>query len=101
MRRALLSFGRGHTLYLDGFPKSGFVLLQFCGPWGDASYESAAALKRTHWVAIRNELIYDINWGSWIPIFAWETIVYPMFRMYEPRITGWEIRSAISVEDHP
>lgn len=79
------------------FPSNGVALLQFVGPWGGENTTSPTALRRTHWVGVKGELIYDLNWGSWLPVLSWEAVVYPMFTDFEPRITGWSIRCGLQV----
>lgn len=71
------------------FPSNGVSLLQFLGPW--TSKRSPRVLRYTHWVAVKGDLIYDLNWGGWLPLISWEAIVFPMFKEINPRITGWRI----------
>jgi hypothetical protein len=81
------------------FPADGVALLQFIGPWGDETTNSSAALKRTHWVGVKGELMYDLNWGAWLPLISWEAVVYPMFADFEPRISGWTVRCGLEIPD--
>jgi hypothetical protein len=83
------------------FPTDGVALLQFIGPWGDETTTSSSALRRTHWVGVKGALLYDLNWGAWLPLISWEAIVFPMFTDFEPRIAGWSVRCGLQVETTP
>ena len=97
MKAAFAEDGISVHQILGEFPANGVALLQFIGPWGSETTSSIAALKRTHWVGVKGELIYDLNWGAWLPVLSWEAVVYPMFTNFEPRISGWSVRCGLQV----
>ncbi len=77
-------------------PDRGAVLVQFCGPWGDSTTQSSRALKNTHWIAIDCDFVYDINWNGWLPLQVWEAMIYSQFKLMNPKISGWEVRSSLN-----
>lgn len=81
------------------WPVDGVALLQFLGPWGNEKSPSSAALRYTHWVGVKRDLIYDLNWGAWLPLLSWEALVYPMFTDFEPKISGWKVRCGLQIEN--
>jgi hypothetical protein len=77
-------------------PERGAVLIQFCGPWGNSATQSSRALKNTHWIAVDCDFVYDINWNGWLPFQVWETMIYRKFKLVNPAIISWEIRSSLN-----
>jgi hypothetical protein len=92
MGRALEHEGYSFEVQKHALPKKGVSLIQFVGSWGDASSSNSSALKRTHWIAVDRDLVFDLNWGSWLTLRAWEFGVLPMFQLVEPGIMSWEPR---------
>lgn len=57
--------------------ESGLVLLQITGPWTEIGVPMVAAMKHTHWVAVRGGRIFDINAGHWQDFCDWQELIEP------------------------
>jgi hypothetical protein len=72
-------------------PTFGLALIEFL-PLKPRPYtHPCARLKRTHWVTVWRDAIYDINWQGWLPKRIWERIVYPHLISQFGGAAGWQV----------
>ncbi len=55
-------------------PAQGLVLLQRIGLKEQRSFRGSF-LVDTHWVAVVDDFVFDVNWPSWIPSSHWKGLV--------------------------
>jgi hypothetical protein len=72
------------------WPGAGLCLIQFTGPWTKRQF-AQAALKHTHWVAVFDQYVFDVNWGGWLPQANWQDVVLSEILQSRPDADGWEV----------
>lgn len=78
----------------ERWPVTGLAFIQFGGPWRNV-YE---AYRHTHWIAVREDWVYDCNADEWSPRWWWETKVAPVLASHTPGCDGtWSVRSGYEV----
>lgn len=70
------------------FLESGIVMLQIMGPWTEIGVPYSAGLKHTHWVAVRDGHIFDINADKWLSEKEWCNRIQPEIVERTARATG-------------
>lgn len=75
-----------------GWPTIGFCLIHWHGPWTTRGY-AHAILKRSHWVAVAGDYVFDVNWHGWLPKENWEDVVIPEL-LANCEANGWQTLSA-------
>lgn len=59
---------------------NGLVRIQWSGPWTNPGVPAAAAYRQTHWVAVRDTQVFDINAmseGGWLIVDVWRDQLAP------------------------
>jgi len=62
------------------FPEFGLVRVQWDGPWCKPGVPAVARYFHSHWIAVDDARIFDINClcvGGWVPWLEWDTQVVP------------------------
>ena len=83
----------------------GLMRVQWAGPWCRSGVPMSARYRKTHWVAVAGEEVFDINAisvGGWITRQLWESRLVPwLIREAVPRASGewwpthgWELVGA-------
>lgn len=80
-----------------GWPMWGLAFLQFEGPWLADGVSPAVAYRHTHWVAVSDRTVFDVNAGQWIPGAEWRADIMPLLQDATPKATGWHLRLGIEV----
>lgn len=86
----------------------GLMRVQWAGPWTRPGVPMAARYRQTHWVAMADDEVFDINAicvGGWISRHEWETKLAPwLIREACPKGSGewwpthgWEIPTSANV----
>lgn len=96
MEKALQSFGWRFTRVSDAWPQLGLCLVHWRGPWTKSQF-AAAIMPRTHWVAVVDEYVFDVNWGGWLPRENWEDIVVSDLIRRHHKADGWEPLTAYEI----
>ena len=78
------------------WPRDGLCLLQMTGPWTRGSWSHSACCHR-HWIAVRNDFVYDVNVNAWMPRTEWENIVMSAITAANRRATGWYLLKALEL----
>jgi hypothetical protein len=79
------------------FPENGVCLVQFNGPWSNYSYR-LAQLRHSHWIAVKNGFVYDVNWEGWLPMQNWEEVVLDELMRTRKRCDGWGVLASYEVK---
>jgi hypothetical protein len=98
MSHALQACGIAFTLGPD-IPDFGLVLIQIDGPWSHLPHARRWSDKYTHWVAVRDEEIYDVNGNECMPVSRWKESVLPLLIGATPRATGWSVKRSVRVPE--
>jgi len=80
----------------DALPENGLCLVQFNGPWSNYSYR-LAQLRHSHWIAVKNGFVYDVNWEGWLPTQNWEEVVLDELMKVRKRCDGWGVLASYEV----
>lgn len=74
------------------WPVFGLARIQWGGPWMKAGVPIAARYRHTHWIAVDEEMRFDVNAmcvGGWLPRAEWETQLVPwLLKECEPKANG-------------
>lgn len=82
----------------QGLPRLGLAFLQIEGSWCNPGVPVGAAYQRTHWIAVAQNAIYDINAGGWLLAADWRSELMPEIVKATPRATGgWYVREALEI----
>lgn len=92
MEYALRERGCKYAKLDAGWPTIGFCLIHWRGPWTTRGY-AHSILKRSHWVAVAGDYVFDINWRGWLPKENWEDVVIPEL-LFNCAANGWQALSA-------
>lgn len=95
MRAACLESSIGYREINGSAPKYGVALIQLV----TKNTHPIAALKRTHWVAICGDCIYDVNWDGWLPIAIWEELVFRTLQRHDPNVVSWRIKTGLEFSE--
>lgn len=93
MLEALVNLGirsRSHRDTIAETPHDdrGVCLIQWAGPWCDPGRPPAARCQHRHWIAMRENLVWDINAPDvWTSIADWADFMPA--NLMPPRATGW------------
>lgn len=83
------------TPALDRWPVTGLAFVQWGGPWRVV----AEAYRHTHWIAVKDDWVYDVNGNQWAPRWWWEKEIAPLLARLRPERNGtWYVRTGYSVE---
>ncbi len=88
MEAALKKAGGNYHVLPRQLPKTGLALIEWTGTWQAEGFWGSD-LKHTHWVAIAEGFVYDINWSGWLPRRIWEEVVLDEMIASLPKTTGW------------
>ena len=96
MGKALINVGARFKFKKHSFPSRGLCLIQWTGPWVESSFRGSD-LAYTHWIAVAENYVFDINWGGWLPFTAWEDVVIHSLLRCNDKATGWTILSSFEL----
>jgi hypothetical protein len=88
MEAALKKIGTQYRVIPRKLPRTGLALIEWTGTWQAEGYWGSE-LKHTHWVALAEGFVYDINWSGWLPRRIWEEVVLDEMIASIPKATGW------------
>jgi len=97
MERALRTIGYDYTRDPCRWPSVGLCLLHFTGPWTRRGYP-AAVLQYTHWIAVQEDYVFDVNWNGWLPRQNWEEVVLEELLAHKFMADGWIVMTSYEVE---
>jgi len=80
----------------QNLPRFGLALIQFEGPWSQISGSEKWTSRYTHWVAVSNGTIYEVNAERWLTQAEW-SIATERLLVHYPRATGWRIKEGLEV----
>lgn len=89
MEGALTAVGSSYTVLRSQLPTVGMALIEWTGSWKLERFWGSD-LRRTHWVAVVDGLVFDVNWGGWLPKEIWEDVVVSEIIAQIPGATGWQ-----------
>jgi hypothetical protein len=98
MERALRTIGYHYVRNPALWPSAGLCLLHFTGPWTRRGYP-AAILQNTHWIAVQEEYVFDVNWNGWLPRQNWEEVVLEELLTRRLMADGWIVMTSYEVEN--
>lgn len=87
----------GRPEYPEEFPRCGLAFLQLEGPWEAPGVPVTVAYRHTHWVAVRDRWVYDVNAGEWQIDAAWDEDTMSAVVAHTKRATGWRVRTGLEV----
>lgn len=96
MENAFRAFGLEFKKQANSWPTVGLCLIHWTGPWSSGHHTQI--LKRTHWVAVIDDYVFDINWQGWLPKENWEDVVVDELLRSHPRSNGWTPLTAYEIE---
>jgi hypothetical protein len=86
----------------SAWPACGLAFIQWGGPWLKPGVPIGAAYRNTHWIAVRQTAVYDVNAGHWISKADWtdpEDWCAVTIARQVPRCDGtWALRTAVVVD---
>jgi hypothetical protein len=88
MERALQQRGWEFKKTPNRWPNIGLCFVHWYGPWTNRGY-AHGILKRTHWVAVLGDYVFDANWRAWLPKENWEDIVVAELVQSHNHAQGW------------
>jgi hypothetical protein len=89
MEHALHRCGMPFSRQGKAWPRLGLCLIHWKGPWTEAKFP-AAVLQRTHWVAVVEDYVFDVNWRGWLPRENWEDVVVTELIRGHANAVGWQ-----------
>lgn len=95
MERALRSFGLQFKRCPNKWPKFGLCFVHWSGPWSNK--HPSEILRRTHWVAVVEDYVFDVNWAGWLPKQNWEEIIVEELLDRHALAHGWEPLTAYEI----
>lgn len=96
MERALRTIGYDYVRSPAQWPSIGLCLLHFTGPWTRRGYP-AAVLQNTHWIAVHEEYVFDVNWNGWLPRQNWEEVVLEELLTRRLMADGWVVMTSYEI----
>jgi hypothetical protein len=92
MEQALKKLGWRFEKVADQWPRLGLCYVQWTGPW--VGGYPAEEIKHTHWVAVIEDFVFDVNWKGWLPRENWEEVVVEDILRSHPFANGWKPKTA-------
>jgi len=78
------------------WPAVGVVIVQGIGSWMKPGVPFGARLSRTHWIAVKGDLVADANAARWLTRAEWgRTVLHEMLGRW--RAEGWEVKRGYEV----
>ena len=99
--RAALERCRLQTVEGSELPRYGVALLQFEGAWSRATAKRLWLARYRHWIAVRGQAVYDVNFHQWIDRADWEDSVLEAFRTIWPTVSGWRVERGFEILPQP
>lgn len=96
MESALKKLGVSFEKRHGDFPKQGLSLIQWRGGWSGRDFRGSGLL-HTHWVAVVEQYVFDVNWPSWLPLHCWEELVARNL-MTARNATGWSVLTSYAIQ---
>ena len=82
-------------------PDYGVALLQFDGAWSRATTKPFWLARYRHWIAVRGQSVYDVNFHHWVDRAQWERSVIEAFRAVWPSVSGWRVERGFEILPQP
>lgn len=95
MERALSHMRVNFSKVAAQFPKQGIALIQWTGPRLKRDFRGSA-LAYTHWIAVIDDYIFDVNWPSWLPLKSWQELVADEIQNFH-KADGWKILTGYNI----
>ena len=98
MMKAAIS-NAGRTFFRIAKPDPGetaVIMVQFTGPWTEPGAHPMGACRHRHWVATRDNQIWDINWPWWMKQDSWKALAPELL---PKRSTGWDVWGALRISN--
>ena len=95
--RAALERCRLQSVESSELPEYGVGLLQFEGAWSHATIKPFWLARYRHWIAVRGQAVYDVNFHQWIDRAQWEQSVLDAFRTIWPTVSGWRVERGFEI----
>lgn len=84
------------------WPLRGLVCIQFGGPWMEKGAHWAEPYKRTHYIGVMYDAVYDVNCDGWGTRAEWEAEIAPWLGGFHKKWDGtWFARSCVVVTSPP
>lgn len=74
MEASLRELGLTFTKQAQTLPRFGISMIQWQGPWLKHVFRGSN-LAQTHWIAVAENYVFDVIWGSWLPLSVWQEVV--------------------------
>jgi hypothetical protein len=100
MEQAIENFGWSFIKVSSGWPKLGLCFIHWSGPWTERGY-AHAILQRTHWIAVIEDYVFDVNWRGWLPKENWEDVVVPDLLQCQRNACGWMPMTSYELQINP
>lgn len=95
MESVLSNMGVDFSKVAARFPKQGIALVQWTGPKLKRDFRGSA-LAYTHWIAVIDNFIFDVNWPSWLPLKSWQELVADEIQSFH-RADGWKVLTGYDI----
>ncbi len=95
METCLKKLGANFLKHQGRIPPQGLALLHRVSNYPKKSYRGSF-LADTHWVAVVDDYVFDVNWPQWLPSKHWKSLVgKPLASVHGDEaweiVTGYEI----------
>lgn len=88
MTKMLRAAGTVFEVVPGELPTLGLALIEWTGAWDTESFWGSD-LRHTHWVAVVDGFVFDVNWSGWLPRNIWEEAVLDDMISGMKGATGW------------
>ena len=95
MELALRNLGVNYEKLRGKLPHQGVSLIQWEGAWSSRDYRGKN-LAYTHWVAVIDNYVFDVNWPGWLPMNLWESTVAEVI-IADQKATGWSVMTSYAI----
>ena len=99
--RAALGRCRLQTVEGHELPNYGVALLQFEGAWSRTTTNPLWLARYRHWIAVREQAVYDVNFHQWVDRTQWEEGILNIFRAIWPSVSGWRVERGFEILPQP
>lgn len=96
MANALKHLQVDFTKLSGEFPDFGLSLIQWLGIPGARAFRGSE-LMHTHWVAVVEDHLFDINWPAWLPRGNWDELVAQEL-MARNGATDWTVLTSFALK---
>lgn len=79
-------------------PRSGLVLIEVLGSWNAHPASQRWTPRLTHWVALSEGYVFDVNVGEWKAWDDWKAVYAPQLVERKRGGTGWRIKRSYAIK---